>query len=215
VTLESLQIAAVLVSKLDVSKAAELLSSLPGDVARRVTYAMSMTDAVTPDAVERIGLSLAAQLDAEPPKAFNGEPSERVGAILNFSRASTRDDLLTSLDQDDKGFAEQVRKSIFTFAHIPARMDPIDAPKITRDVDQDTLATAISGATAEADIKSVDFILSNISKRMSDNLKEMSEDLNAVSPKQAEAAMAKIVSAIRDLADNGEITLQTPLNPDD
>lgn len=176
---------------------------------------MSMTDAVTPDAVERIGLSLATQLDAEPPKAFNGEPSERVGAILNFSRASTRDDLLTSLDQNDKVFAEKVRKSIFTFAHIPARMDPIDVPKITRDVEQNTLATAISGAASEADTKSVDFILSNISNRMSGNLKEISEDLNAVSPKQAEAAMAEIVSAIRDLADNGEITLKTPVDPDD
>lgn len=215
VTRESLQVAAVLVSKLDVSKAAELLSSLPGDVARRVTYAMSMTDAVTPDAVERIGLSLATQLDAEPPKAFNGEPSERVGAILNFSRASTRDDLLTSLDQNDKVFAEKVRKSIFTFAHIPARMDPIDVPKITRDVEQDTLATAISGAASEADTKSVEFILSNISNRMSDNLKEISEELNTVSPKQAEAAMAEIVSAISDLADNGEITLKTPVDPDD
>ncbi len=215
VTSESTQVAAVMVAKLDVSKAAEVLGALPGDVARRITYAMSMTDAVTPDAVERIGLSLAAQLDSEPPKAFRAQPSERVGAILNFSRATTRDDLLTALDEDDKGFAEEVRKSIFTFAHIPDRMSAIDVPKITRDVDQETLAKVISGAVAESDIRSVDFILSNISNRMADSLREVSEDMGEVKPKDAEAAMSTVVRAVRALADSGEIALTMPSENDD
>jgi flagellar motor switch protein FliG len=215
VTSESTQIAAVMVSKLEVAKAADLLSSLPGDVARRITYAMSMTDAVTPDAVERIGLSLAAQMDSEPPKAFRAQPSERVGAILNFSRAATRDELLTALDEEDKGFAEEVRKSIFTFAHIPTRMSAIDAPKITRDVDQETLARVIAGAVADVDKRSVDFILSNISKRMADALREMSEEFKDINPKEAEAAMSAVVRAIRALADSREITLIQPAETED
>jgi len=215
VTSESTQIAAVMVSKLEVAKAADLLSSLPGDVARRITYAMSMTDAVTPDAVERIGLSLAAQMDSEPPKAFRAQPSERVGAILNFSRAATRDELLTALDEEDKGFAEEVRKSIFTFAHIPTRMNAIDAPKITRDVDQETLARVIAGAVADVDKRSVDFILSNISKRMADALREMSEEFKDINPKEAEAAMSAVVRAIRALADSREITLIQPAETED
>ncbi|MDP4993072.1 MAG: flagellar motor switch protein FliG [Marivita lacus] len=215
VTSESTQIAAVMVSKLEVAKAADLLSSLPGDVARRITYAMSMTDAVTPDAVERIGLSLAAQMDSEPPKAFRAQPSERVGAILNFSRAATRDELLTALDEEDKGFAEEVRKSIFTFAHIPNRMNAIDAPKITRDVDQETLARVIAGAVADVDKRSVDFILSNISKRMADALREMSEEFKDIKPKEAEAAMSAVVRAIRALADSREITLIQPAETED
>lgn len=215
VTSESTQIAAVMVSKLEVAKAADLLSSLPGDVARRITYAMSMTDAVTPDAVERIGLSLAAQMDSEPPKAFRAQPSERVGAILNFSRAATRDELLTALDEEDKGFAEEVRKSIFTFAHIPNRMSAIDAPKITRDVDQETLARVIAGAVADVDKRSVDFILSNISKRMADALREMSEEFKDIKPKEAEAAMSAVVRAIRALADSREITLIQPAEIED
>ncbi len=215
VTSESTQIAAVMVSKLEVAKAADLLSSLPGDVARRITYAMSMTDAVTPDAVERIGLSLAAQMDSEPPKAFRAQPSERVGAILNFSRAATRDELLTALDEEDKGFAEEVRKSIFTFAHIPNRMSAIDAPKITRDVDQETLARVIAGAVADVDKRSVDFILSNISKRMADALREMSEEFKDIKPKEAEVAMSAVVRAIRALADSREITLIQPAEIED
>ncbi|MFP7672892.1 flagellar motor switch protein FliG [Marivita sp. S0852] len=212
---ESVQVAAVLVSKLDVSKAADLLSSLPGDVARRIAYAMSMTDAVTPDAVDRIGLSLATQLDAEPAKAFRSEPSKRVGAILNFSRAAKRDELLTALDEEDQVFAEEVRKSIFTFAHIPERMAAIDAPKITRDVEQDTLAQAIAGAVTDADKQTCDFILSNISTRMADSLREAAADMGEVKPKQAEAAMSTIIRAVRDLSDSGEISLTMPSEEED
>lgn len=212
---ESVQVTAVMVSKLEVSKAADLLSSLPGDIARRITYAMSMTDAVTPDAVDRIGLSLASQLDAEPLKAFRAQPSERVGAILNFSRAATRDELLTALDEEDKGFAEQVRKSIFTFSHIPDRMNAIDVPKLTRDVDQDTLALVIAGAASETDTQTVEFILSNISKRMADSLREAAQDLGTVKPKDAETAMNAVVRVIRNLADSGEITLITPTEEED
>ncbi len=212
---ESIQVVAVMVSKLDVSKAADLLSSLPGDVARRITYAMSMTDAVTPDAVDRIGLSLATQLDAEPRKAFRIQPSERVGAILNFSRASKRDELLVALDEEDRDFAEEVRKSIFTFAHIPERLSRIDVPKLTRDVDQDTLAQVIAGAKTDADAAAVEFILSNISKRMAEGLREAAEELGDVRPKEAELAMGAVVRVIRDLADSGEIRLTLPTEDDD
>ena len=46
---ESHEVAAVLLSKLPVSEAAELLGRLPGPHARRITYAVSMTGAVSPD----------------------------------------------------------------------------------------------------------------------------------------------------------------------
>lgn len=53
---ESTEVAAVLLSKLDVSVAAGLLGRLSGPEARRITYAVSLTSDVTPDAVDRIGL---------------------------------------------------------------------------------------------------------------------------------------------------------------
>ena len=58
---ESIEVAAVLLSKLDVPKAAALLEAIPGPRARQITYAASQTNGVTPDAVDRIGLSLATQ----------------------------------------------------------------------------------------------------------------------------------------------------------
>jgi flagellar motor switch protein FliG len=111
---EAPEVGAVVLSKLKVSRAAELLGQLPGPLARRITYAVSLISDISPDTVARIGGALAAEFAEERPRAFAGGPVERVGALLNFSRAATRNDVLDGLDETDPGFAEAVRKSIFT-----------------------------------------------------------------------------------------------------
>ncbi|PHQ99968.1 MAG: flagellar motor switch protein FliG [Marinosulfonomonas sp.] len=202
---ESIEVAAVMLSKLNVSKAAELLGMLPGQQARRITYAVSQTSGVTPDAVQRIGQSLATQLDSVPIQAFDDGPVERVGAILNFSPAATRDEVLAGLDEDDKAFASKVRKAIFTFANIPARIDPRDVPKITRGIDQAVLVTALAAAQAGALAESVEFILANISKRMAEGMRDEMGELGKVKEADGEEAMSAVVAEIRELEAAGEV----------
>lgn len=209
---ESTEVAAVLLSKLDTAKAAQVLAKLPGPLARRVTYAMSLTASVTPEAVDRIGLSLAAQLDDQPPRAFKTAPGARVGAILNQSAARTRDDMLTSLDETDAQFAGEVRKEIFTFAHVSVRVNPRDVPAVIRAVEPETLVMALAGATDDQTSGVKDFLLSNMSARMADNLREEVDEKGKVKAKDAEAAMNEVVGAIRKLADEGTIEL---VNPDE
>ena len=208
---ESTEVAAVMLSKLPVAKAAELLGQLPGDRARRVAYAMSMTAAVDPETVRRIGLSLAAQLDAQPPRAFDAGPVERVGAILNVSSSTTRDEVLLGLEAEDAAFAELGRRAIFTFSHIPERIAPRDVPKIVRMVDQATMVTALVGALAsERDAPSAEFLLANMSQRLAQSLREEIEGRGPVKEKDAEAAMGTVVTMIRQLEGAGEIALTTP-----
>ncbi|MEM1005780.1 MAG: FliG C-terminal domain-containing protein [Pseudomonadota bacterium] len=204
---ESTEIAAVMLSKLETAQAAQLLGHLPGPIARRITYAVSKTSHVTPEAVERIGWSLASQLDQRPQQAFADGPGARVGAILNQSAASTRDGLLTALDEEDADFASIVRQSIFTFAHISHRIVGRDVSAILRGVDQAVLVTALAGASAEDDKASVAFLLSNMSSRMADSLREEIDERGKVRQSDAEAAMAQIVGAIRTLLDEGAIKL--------
>lgn len=203
---ESTEVAAVMLSKLETAKAAQLLGQLPGPTARRITYAVSKTGNVTPEAVERIGWSLAAQLDQRPNPAFKDGPGARVGAILNQSAANTRDGLLTALDEEDADFADTVRKSIFIFAHIPTRIQPRDVPAILREVDQPVLVAAMAGASSEEDRATVEFLLSNISSRMADNLREEVSDRGRVKQSEAENAMSEVVATIRTLLDEGTIT---------
>ncbi|WP_342669427.1 FliG C-terminal domain-containing protein [Aestuariivita boseongensis] len=159
---ESIEVAAVLLSKLDTGKAAKLLGQLPGPMARRITYAVSQTSDIRPDAVDRIGLALAARLEAKPVPAFDTNPIERVGEILNYSTSLTRDDVLTGLDETDSDFAQAVRKALFTFGHLPTRIDGRDAGKVTRAVDESVLVTALAYARREQETaEAADFLLSN------------------------------------------------------
>src|SRR5690606_13311388 len=190
---ESTEVAAVMLSKLDVAKAAELLGRLPGEKARRITYAVSQTGAVTPDAIDRIGLSLAAQLDNQPVSAFDVGPVERVGAILNSSLAMTRDDVLNGLDEADAEFAARVRKAIFTFANIPERIEPKDIPKVIREVDQAVLVTALVAATQSELGPVANYILENLSKRMAEGLREEIGAAGRIKQRDGEIAMNAVI----------------------
>lgn len=208
---ESTEIAAVLLSKLEVARAAELLAQLPGEAARRITIAMSQTAAVTPDAVDRIGLSLAAQLHDVPDIAFPDAAEKRVGDILNYSPATTRDAVLDGLDAEDEDFATRVRRAIFTFANIPERVAPLDIPTLTREVDQPTLVMALGAAAdTQATAEAAEFILANMSRRMSDALREEIAETAKPRAKDGEAAMTQVVNTIRRLEAAGTITLVLP-----
>ncbi|UXX82754.1 flagellar motor switch protein FliG [Roseovarius pelagicus] len=207
---ESTEVAAVVLSKLDVTFAAKLLSKLPGDEARRITFAISRTGRVTPDAVDRIGFALAAQLDDCPPVAFDDEPVQRVGAILNSSSSALRDDVLSGLEENDGDFANQVRRAIFTFQHIPDRLGRTDVPQVIREIEQSALITGLAAAKSAGLDNVVDFLLENMSRRMADAIREEMEDRGAVKQGPGEEAMTEIVNAIRRLEASGGVTLATP-----
>jgi flagellar motor switch protein FliG len=213
---ESTEVAAILLSKLDTGRAAELLGRLPGDRARQITYAVSQTSAATPDAVDRIGLSLAAQLHAVPATAFDSGPVERVGAILNSTQQAIRDEVLTGLEETDEDFARLVRRAIFTFANIPERLNPVDVPAVTRDLGREELATALAAARGAGPemAAAADFILDNLSRRMSEALRDEVEERGEVGTQDGEAAMTRVVNAIRKLEADGDITLVAPRDPD-
>ncbi|MDE0589918.1 flagellar motor switch protein FliG [Halocynthiibacter sp. C4] len=205
---ESIEVCAVMLSKLDVSRAAELLGLIPGARARRIAYAVSLTKSVTPEAVRRIGISLAQQLNNQPPVAFDDDPVDRVGAILNFSQARRRDEVLDGLEQDDSEFAARVRKAIFTFANIPQRIYEGDMPKIIRGLDQADLVTALGYARQTGEEAAVDYIMQNMSKRLAASLEEEIGERGEVGEADGEAAQAKVVAMVRRLEATGEISLR-------
>ncbi|MGY6411274.1 MAG: flagellar motor switch protein FliG [Alkalilacustris sp.] len=208
---ESVEVGAIILSKLDVGRAALVLARLPGDRARRLTHAMSRTGGVDPDTVRRIGLALAQQFEALTPPAFEVAAVERVGAILNSSPAATRDDVLTGLDETDPAFAEEVRRAIFTFANIPQRLATRDVPRVLRAVPQDVLLRAMVAAPAAgiAEAATAEFFLANVTQRMAESLKADIADHGAVSKSAGEEAMSEVVATIRRLEAEEGLILQT------
>lgn len=204
---ESTEVAAVLLSKLPIPLAAALLGRLSGPQARKITYAVSLTSDVTPEAVDRIGFSLVAQLDQRKIPAFDTAAADRLGAILNSSSTPTRDDVLTGLEESDLDLANLVRKAIFTFANIPGRIAPRDIPRVLREVDAGALLKAMAGAEAAGFAEARDFILENMSGRMADQLREDIAEAGKIKPADVDDAMSAVVAVIRDMQTRGDLEL--------
>lgn len=203
---EAVEIAAVMFSRLPVSKAAEAFSLMPATAARQIAYAMSLTGGIEAPALRRIGLALLQAADGLARPAMDSGPIERVGAILNFAPSGKRDEVLTGLDEDDADFAREVRKSIFAWPNIPNRIDPRDVPRILRVMDGPTLAKAIAGAR-DANRPAADFILSSLSSRMADSLREEVEAIARITTEDAEAAMTEVVATRRRMEAEGDLFL--------
>lgn len=203
---ESAEVCAILLSKLPVAKAAALLADLPEERAHMVAHGVALTAAIGEDTIARVGLSLLDQLRSQPDPAFPVAPADRVGAILNAAAAATRDGVLEGLDAQDAEFAGQVRKAIFTFEHIPKRLEPTDVPKVMRQVDAETTVTALAAGMQSASVV-VEFLLQNMSKRMAEQLRDDAESRGQVRGPDGEAAMAEVVAAIRASAEAGDIRL--------
>lgn len=203
---ESVEVCAIMLSKLSVPKAAELLSDIPSERAHQIAYAVSLTGEIDPETVARIGLALGRQLDAQPGDAFRQAPTERVGAILNASTSRTRDAVLDGISINDAAFADAVRKAIFTFANIKDRVDARDIPKLARAVDGATLLTALAHGLAETPEVS-EYILENMSQRLAQQLRDEINDLGPIKPKDGEAAQTTLITALRKMEEEGELML--------
>ncbi|PIV73365.1 MAG: flagellar motor switch protein FliG [Rhodobacteraceae bacterium CG17_big_fil_post_rev_8_21_14_2_50_65_11] len=203
---ESAEVCAILLSKVPVAKAAALLADLPPDRARVVAHAVALTAAIGDATIARVGASLLDQMQAQPVPAFTIPPADRVGAILNAAAAATRDGVLDGLETQDAEFAGHVRKAIFTFDHIPRRLEPTDVPKVMRQVDAAATVTALAAGMQAAPV-AVEFLLENMSRRMAEQLRDDAEARGKVPGAEGEAAMAEVVTVIRGLADAGDIRL--------
>lgn len=208
-TNEDIKIAAIILSKLDGEKAAEVLDEIEPEQATELAFATKSTGDLSPELLTHIGLMLAESLPPDIPRAFNDAPALRVANLLNASSPDRRDEVLEQLGTQDAEFAADVRANIFTFADITNRIVPTDISKITRDIPQDELVMALAyGANIEPE--STEFVLNNMSKRMADALREEIGDQEEIAKKPGEAAMGRVTSTIRSLADLGEIKILPP-----
>jgi flagellar motor switch protein FliG len=170
---------------------------------------MSKTTNATSDTITRIGTGLAQHYCSASLPAFSDSTEQRIGAILNSTLTSTRDKVLEGLLSQDPTFGEGVRKAIFTFANIPARLAIADVPKVLRDIDPTDLVRALASATEMGGLlaTTVAHLLDNMLTRMANNLPEEMSEAAKIKQSNAEAAQAAVVTAIRAVADAGTIML--------
>ncbi|MEM7508413.1 MAG: FliG C-terminal domain-containing protein [Pseudomonadota bacterium] len=205
--MEHAQVAAVVLTKLNSLKSAKILERFDSDFAQVVVLRMSRVPSF--DATTLAQISDVIERDFLPTvqrEKGARKPADLIAGLMNHVSSNVREDLLGRMEQEAPALTQEVQRVMFTFADIVERVRPRDVGAFTKEVDEPVLMTALKSA-AKAGNPSVDFIFSNISKRLSERMREDLEAMPDPSKRDGEAAQNEVVAAIKDLVSRGTIQL--------
>lgn len=208
-TREHPQTTAVILSKLPSDFAARVLDRIDPARARDIVMGITRAQSLDNKVVEAIGASVSRDfLSAHGADRVARDPAERVGAIMNFTSPALRNRVIDEIAEGQPDFAEEIKRKMFTFEDIPARIGSRDAPAVVRSVEPDLLLRALAGAEGAAS-EAAEFLLSNISSRVAAQIRSDIEEMGEITRKDAEAAQNEVILAIRKLAERGEVSLRS------
>lgn len=196
------QTIAVILCHLPPAQAAEIMRGLPPERQTSVIRRIAIMGQTSPEIIDEVERGLQNRMSSVMSQQFeNAGGVEAVAEILNVIDRATERSLLENLAQEDAELVEEIRRLMFVFDDV-AKLSNRDIQALLKNVESSQWAMALKGASEELREK----ILSNMSKRASDLLREEMEYLGAVRLSQVEQVQQQIVDIVRRLEDAGEIT---------
>ena len=203
---EQPQTVALIVSCMDVPKAAELLKMLAPEMREEVVERLGGMEATSPDSIQKVSKNLYQRFDRRAMQQGlhqSGGVASCAG-ILNAMDKESRKTLLTKIEERNATLGAAIRKIVFSFEDI-VRLSQTDRQRVLREVDSADLVPALKSvklAVSEA-------VLTCMSKRAAESLREEIDMLATPRAKDVEAAQDRIIAVIRRLEEAEEITLDT------
>lgn len=204
IRLEHPQIISIILSYLESDQAAAVLQSLPENMRTDVLLRIATLDGIQPSALY--------ELDDMLEKQFSGNTdsikSSGVGGIktaanlLNFMDSSMEAALMESVKQTDEEMGDQIQDLMFVFDNL-VDIDDRGIQSLLREVSSENLIVALKGADEEVKEK----ILTNMSKRAAEMLRDDLETKGPVKVSEVELAQKEILTIARRMAETGEINL--------
>ena len=197
------QTIALILSYLNASQSALIISALPPDRQADVAKRIALMDRTSPEVVKEVEKILETKLSSlvnQDYTIIGGVDS--VVDILNTVDRSTEKHIMETLEIDEPELADEIRKKMFVFEDI-LLLDDRAIQRVLRDVDNGDLAVALKSANEEVQ----NAIFNNLSKRLAVMIKEDMEFMGPVRMKDVEEAQQKIVNIIRKLEDSAEIVI--------
>ncbi len=201
------QTIALLLSHMNSEQAAIVLGSLQPNLQSDVAHRIAVMEQTSPETVRTVETIFERKLSSVLVQP-GGEGSKVGGLgplveIINRSDRTTERLILESLEQRDPELAELIRAQMFIFEDI-VHLDDKAVQLVLRQVEANDLATALKGVSEEVRQK----VLTNMSERASENLEEEISMLGPVRLKTVEESQARVVQAIRQLEESGQIVIQ-------
>lgn len=214
---QRMPVGAAILAKLNHEKTAAVLNKAEDGYAKKVLIELARKKPPSGAALEAIAQVL--EEDLLKPAAGGGESEEggeakkgpggavaAVSEVVNNLPAAKRDAFLAHLQESDPEVGTAVKRALLIFEDLHARVPANGAPAVMRDIERETLLTAIKHGEKNAP-ETVKFLFSNISKRMVEQYKEELAEMDAPSEEEGEAAQREITAAVRRLVREGEFKL--------
>ena len=197
------QTIALILSQLDPTQAAGVLSGLPEELQSDVAYRVATMENISPQVLRELEDSLANELQT----ILTGQITEiggpkAVAEMLNRTGRTTEKAVLERLDAQDPELAEEVRNEMFVFDDI-AKLTDREIQMILREVDTKDLAVALKGGSQEMQ----DRIFGNVSERVGTMIKEEMEFSGPVRMSDVEDIQLRVVQTVRQLEEAGQVTI--------
>ena len=197
------QTLALILSYLNSSQAASILSALPQEKQADVAQRIAVMDRTSPEVIKEVEQVLERKLSSMVTQdyASTGGIQAIVEILLSVDRG-TEKFIMETLEIQKADLAEEIRKRMFVFEDI-VNLDSVSIQRFIREVDNSELSIALKSSTDEVK----DIIFANMSKRMAEMLSEDMEFMGPVRLRDVEEAQQKIVNIIRKLEEAGEIII--------
>jgi flagellar motor switch protein FliG len=198
------QTIALVLSHLNPTQAAALLSSLPPELRPEVALRMASLDEITPEIVNKIAkvigekLQVVGQINRE---SYGGVRA--ISELFNQLDSGTSKEILDVIEGQNPNLVETIRQLMFVFEDLLS-IDVNQLKEILARVDRKVLTVALKGTSA----KLREHFFSTMSPRAIDMLKDDIEALGPVKIKDVEGAQQQIITTVRELEAEGAISLK-------
>jgi flagellar motor switch protein FliG len=196
------QIIATILVHLERERAADVLALLNDRLRNDVMLRIATFGGVQPDALSELTEVLNSVLAGQSAKRSKMGGVRTAAEILNLMSSNEEEAVVASLRERDADLAQKIVDEMFLFDNL-MDLDDRAIQLILKEVDNDTLIVALKGAPQELRNK----VLSNMSSRAAEMLREDLEAQGPVRVSKVEEEQKKILQIARRLAENGQIVL--------
>ena len=197
------QTIATILVHLESDQACEILGFFTERLRNDVLLRIATLNGVQPTALRELNDVLAKLLSGGGAAKKQSMGGTRVAAdILNYMSGNNESSAMEYLKNYDPDMAQKIMDEMFVFENV-LEIDDRGIQLILREVQSDSLIVALKGANEELREK----IFKNMSQRAAEMMREDLESKGPVKLSEVEAQQREILTVIRRLADEGQLTL--------
>jgi flagellar motor switch protein FliG len=198
------QTIALVLSHLNFTQAAALLTSLPSALRPDVAQRMASLDQISPEIIYKIAGVIGQKLQALGQFSRESYGGVRaVAEVLNRLDSGSSREILESIEQGDASLADTIRHLMFVFEDL-LLIDQIGLKEMLGKVDRKVLTLALKGTSEQLRTH----MLACMSQRGGEMLKEDMDALGPVKIKEVEAAQQQMIALVRQMETEGVISLK-------